>query len=624
MKVALISDCYPPRVGGIESQVRDLARRLVEAGHDVEVLTATNGADGATHGAREVIDGITVHRLGTRVPFGLPVNPGGRALLRDRLEAGRFDVAHAHVGVISPFAVDGADLALELGIPVTVTWHCVLGLWEPVVRRLGHAERWARAGAALHGVSEMAAEQVRSLAPGAPVTVLHNGIDAAAWRAVPTTRPPHTPGAPPQPLRVVLAMRFTPRKRPLSVIGIVRRARERAVVPITLEICGGGPLLEPVRAVVRRRGWADWVSLPGRIDRESLLAHYRAADVYLASSRFESFGIAALEGRTVGLPVVALRGSGAEDFVTDGVTGLVRDGDDGLVEGLVELAADRGLLGRLRTHNERVPPDQDWSRVVSDVEEEYARARRLLSGGREGRHTETVNHWLVRIEAVDEVGRTVTALHLAHGADPVGVLRAQGWDVVGGVEVRQEDRTVVVVLRVERLVGAPRSSVDTAASDGRRPVEDGLTPAEVAAAAPYQRVAVYAYVESGHGLLLTELSDRTWRPGEWTLPGGGIDPGESALAALHREVWEETDQVIEDVEFLGVLSSHWIGRAPGGRIEDFHAVRLYYRARCRHPSDPVVHDTDGSTASAAWVPRARLESLPVASSLTPALAQWLD
>ena len=406
MKVALISDCYPPRVGGIESQVRDLARRLVEAGHDVEVLTATNGADGATHGAREVIDGITVHRLGTRVPFGLPVNPGGGALLRDRLEAGRFDVAHAHVGVISPFAVDGADLALELGIPVTVTWHCVLGVWEPVVRRLGHAERWARAGAALHGVSEMAAEQVRSLAPGAPVTVLHNGIDAAAWRAVPTTRPPHTPGAPPQPLRVVLAMRFTPRKRPLSVIGIVRRARERAVVPITLEICGGGPLLEPVRAVVRRRGWADWVSLPGRIDRESLLAHYRAADVYLASSRFESFGIAALEGRTVGLPVVALRGSGAEDFVTDGVTGLVRDGDDGLVEGLVELAADRGLLGRLRTHNERVPPDQDWSRVVSDVEEEYARARRLLSGGREGRHTETVNHWLVRIEAVDGVGRT--------------------------------------------------------------------------------------------------------------------------------------------------------------------------------------------------------------------------
>lgn len=627
MKVALISDCYPPRVGGIESQVRDLARRLVDAGHDVEVLTATNGTDGATKGAREVVDGIPVHRLGTRVPFGLPVNPGGRDLLRERLGAGGFDVAHAHVGVISPFAVDGADAALELGIPLAVTWHCVLGAWEPVVRRLGHAERWAEAGAAQHGVSEMAAQQVRSLAPGAPVTVLHNGIDAGAWRtrgaSATVGRAPHTTepqDTEPRPLRVVLAMRFTPRKRPLSVIGIVRRARERADVPITLEICGGGPLLEPVRAVVRRRGWADWVSLPGRIDRPSLVAHYRAADVYLASSRYESFGIAALEGRTVGLPVVALRGSGAEDFVSDGTTGLVRDGDDGLVNGLVELAHDRDLLVRLRTHNERVPPEQDWSRIVRDVEQEYARARRLLDGGSEGRHTETVNHWLVRVEAVDASGRAVLAVPLEHGADPVAVLRSSGWAVVGGVEVRHEGRTVVIVLRVEHF-DAPSEPPDPGSE---RPVEEGLTPAEVASATPYQRVAVYAFVESEHGLLLTELSDRTWRPGEWTLPGGGIDPGESALGALHREVWEETDQVIDDVEFLGVLSSHWIGRSPGGRVEDFHAVRLYFRARCRHPSAPVVHDTDGSTASAAWVPRTRLEAVPVSSSLAPALAQWLD
>jgi glycosyltransferase involved in cell wall biosynthesis/8-oxo-dGTP pyrophosphatase MutT (NUDIX family) len=640
VKVALISDCYPPRVGGIESQVRDLARRLVEAGHDVEVLTATNGVDGARQGAREVVDGVTVHRLGTRVPFGLPVNPGGKELLRARLAAGGFDVAHAHVGVISPFAVDGADVALELGIPLTVTWHCVLGRWEPVVRRLGHAERWARAGAALHGVSEMAAEQVRSLAPGATVAVLHNGIDADAWRAGAWPevegpvgaqgrtdaqgRPSHTREEDaPGPLRVVLAMRFTPRKRPLAVIGIVRRARERVTVPITLEICGGGPLLPVVRSVVQRRGWSDWVSLPGRIDRETLVAHYRAADVYLASSRFESFGIAALEGRTVGLPVLALRGSGAEDFVRDGATGLVRDGDEGLVVGLVELAQDRELLARLRAHNERVPPEQDWSRVLRDVETEYARAGRLLGhrrGGRtEGRHTETVNHWTVRVQGVDATGDVVADVHLEHGADPAGVLLALGWAVVGGVEVRQEDRTVLIVLRVE-----PGEVPDSAAQGVARPVEEGLTPGEVAKATPYQRVAVYAFVESEHGLLLTELSDRTWRPGEWTLPGGGIDPGESALGALHREVWEETDQVIDDVEFLGVLSSHWIGRAPGGRVEDFHAVRLYYRARCAHPSTPVVHDTGGSTASAAWVPRARLGSIGVSSSLAPALAQWLD
>lgn len=366
----MISDCYPPRVGGIESQVRDLSMRLVAAGHEVEVFTATNGDGGERGGAVEVLDGITVHRLGARMPFALPLNPGARAALRDRLAQGGFDVAHAHVGVISPFAVDGGDIALEVGLPLTVTWHCVLGRWEPLVRRLGYAQRWADRGAALHGVSRMAAEQVQRLAPRSHVAVVHNGIDAGRWRPASHSSPSRPEG----PVRVSLAMRFTPRKRPLSVIGIVRRARARSAVPITLEICGGGPLLGLVRRVVARRGWSHWVFLPGRVDRERLVEHYAAADLYLASSRYESFGIAALEGRTVGLPVLALRGSGAEDFVVDGVNGLVRDGDEGLVDGLVELAENPALLRRLRQHNETVGPDQGWEQILRAIEREYARA----------------------------------------------------------------------------------------------------------------------------------------------------------------------------------------------------------------------------------------------------------
>lgn len=612
----MISDCYPPRVGGIESQVRDLCMRLVAAGHEVEVLTATNGAAGRRGGDVEVVDGVTVHRLGARVPFGLPVNPGARHLLRARLAAGGFDVAHAHVGVISPFAVDGADLALELGIPVAVTWHCVLGRWAPVVRRLGHAQRWADAGAALHGVSEMAADQVRALAPGADVAVLHNGIDTTRWRGGRPGRGSHTEVAA-EPLRVVLAMRFTPRKRPLSVIGIVHRARARAEAPISLEICGGGPLLGLVRAVVRRRGWTDWVSLPGRVDRDSLVERYRAADVYLASSRFESFGIAALEGRTVGLPVLALRGSGAEDFVTDGVTGLVRAGDEGLVTGLVELAHDRALLGRLRAHNESVPPEQDWDEIVRAAEREYARAGAPRVG------PETVNHWRVEVEVVDPGGSLVTRFPLGHGADPVTTVRRRHGPGVRGLEVRQDGTLLTLALEVDPRADGTEVSGEAAEPDPV-PAEDGLSPAEIASARVYQRVAVYALVESERGLLLTELSDRTWRPGEWTLPGGGIDPGESALEALHREVWEETGQVVEHPTFLGVRTAHWVGRSPGGRVEDFHAVRLYYRAFCPHPTDVVVHDRDGSTASAAWVSRAGLEHLTLTSSLVDALAQWLE
>ena len=75
MKVALLSDCYPPRTGGIESQVGDLAAQLARRGHDVEVLTATPGAGGERDGAVEIVDGVRVHRLAVRFSGEIPVNP---------------------------------------------------------------------------------------------------------------------------------------------------------------------------------------------------------------------------------------------------------------------------------------------------------------------------------------------------------------------------------------------------------------------------------------------------------------------------------------------------------------------------------------------------------------------
>ena len=69
-----------------------------------------------------------------------------------------------------------------------------------------------------------------------------------------------------------------------------------------------------------------------------------------------------------------------------------------------------------------------------------------------------------------------------------------------------------------------------------------------------------------------------------------------------REVAKETSQQIVLGELIKVQTSHWVGRSPYGTIEDFHAVRLIYRATCPHPTDPVVVDMGGTTESAQWVP----------------------
>lgn len=117
-----------------------------------------------------------------------------------------------------------------------------------------------------------------------------------------------------------------------------------------------------------------------------------------------------------------------------------------------------------------------------------------------------------------------------------------------------------------------------------------------------QRVACYAIVRSQRGMLATRFSRRTSVMGTWGLPGGGREQGENPFETVHREVYEETGQEVELDRLLDIQSDHWIGRAPNGVVEDFHALRIIYAATCARPSRPVVHDVGGTTADAVWVP----------------------
>jgi 8-oxo-dGTP pyrophosphatase MutT (NUDIX family) len=139
----------------------------------------------------------------------------------------------------------------------------------------------------------------------------------------------------------------------------------------------------------------------------------------------------------------------------------------------------------------------------------------------------------------------------------------------------------------------------------------------------HQRVAAYAVVTSSRGHLVTQFSDRTGAEGRWGLPGGGLEAGEAPDRAVVREVWEESGQVIGAPALVLIRTSRWVGRAPTGRLEDFHAVRVVYRADCPEPTDPVVHDVGGTTAAAAWVPAADLGLVELTASFASILGDVL-
>ena len=261
-------------------------------------------------------------------------------------------------------------------------------------------------------------------------------------------------------------------------------------------------------------------------------------------------------------------------------------------------------------------------------------------------------------------GTEVASFPLGHGRDPVRELARLGWSVERFDALRPEGEGLVLAFAVRADRGGRGGRGDGGGrdeggirgdagggrgrggggdgGDGRRrgaspdaaaepwsgkaadvPTEPGLVLAEGETPEPYQRTAAYGVVTSERGVLLTELSGLTSAPGRWTLPGGGLDAGETPEQALHREVWEESGQVISEVRLLDLHTSHWIGRAPSGRLEDFHAVRIVYAARCSEPSDPVVHDVGGSTESVRTVMTHNLGGYQLTRSFAPHLRRWI-
>lgn len=184
--------------------------------------------------------------------------------------------------------------------------------------------------------------------------------------------------------------------------------------------------------------------------------------------------------------------------------------------------------------------------------------------------------------------------------------------------------------RVEEVDG---STVEAAWHDvddvlgGRLPVVPLVTQA-LADHRPHrlQRVAAYGVItrsSPARELLLTRLSARAAHPGAWTLPGGGVDHGESPVAALVREVEEECGVTCRPGRLLGVHDTHFTGTAPDGRREDYHGIHLVHEAVLPPEATPRLTEVDGTTDAVAWVPVAdvatgRVETLDVVRWATTA------
>jgi len=207
------------------------------------------------------------------------------------------------------------------------------------------------------------------------------GFDADLVHVVPPgIDPSFSPGGERSPVPEVLAVgRLVPVKRVDRLIRAVARVRDK-IGEVVLTLVGTGYEQDALQEVAREVGGQDWVRFAGRVDDQGLIDAYRRAWVVASSSAREGWGMTLTEAAACGTPSVATRIAGHVDAVEDGVSGLLANDDDALVEHLHAVLSDPTLRAHLSEGAAKRAAELTWGRTATDVlsvlADEVERSRR--------------------------------------------------------------------------------------------------------------------------------------------------------------------------------------------------------------------------------------------------------
>ena len=143
----------------------------------------------------------------------------------------------------------------------------------------------------------------------------------------------------------------------------------------TLTIVGEGKERENLENLIKEAGLEDTITLPGRKHRDEIIRMLGESNVFVLSSRTETFGVACIEALSQGLPAIATRCGGTEDIINR-KNGILVDADD--------INALTGALRQMHLHNSEYDPDN----IAKDCRERFApeviakQLSELLGGGK--------------------------------------------------------------------------------------------------------------------------------------------------------------------------------------------------------------------------------------------------
>ncbi|MGQ0537584.1 MAG: glycosyltransferase family 4 protein [Gemmatimonadaceae bacterium] len=378
MQVFVVTNDFPPRVGGINYLVDQVMRRF--PGGTVTIFASTYP------GAAE-FDATYPHPVIRLATTMLLPTPAVRRRLHNELRARRPDLVL--FGAVWPLGHMGPGIRRKLGIPyaglsqgLELTAARIPGLVASIGRNavlVTAGSDWTRRRI------ERAFGHAANGSGARAMPILTSGIDAERFTPAVSdaaVRVRHSLGSAPV---ICCVSRLVPRKGQDMLIRALPRVALR-VPDVRLLIVGSGPHEGALRRLAHRSAMGERIVFAGAVPYAELPGYFRAGDVFAMPCRarwfgldVEALGAVFLQAAAVGRPVIAGRSGGAPEAVRHGATGLVVDptSPDAIADALIALlgdpqrAAAMGAAGARWMHEEWT-----WDAIAARLQAQLAEALR--------------------------------------------------------------------------------------------------------------------------------------------------------------------------------------------------------------------------------------------------------
>lgn len=380
--------------GGMNVYIRGLSRELGRGGIYVDIFTRRSHPD--TPEIQYIAERVRLITITAGPAEPLPPSALHPYLCEFSRRVARFaerndhpyDMAHSHYWLSAAAA---APLARAWDVPHVTMFHTVERLKgqqgiasaaapgdHAATVRIESEGRIATSADCVIVSTELEGEQLRRLygLTSSHTRVIPCGVDLDAFT-------PATPASRAEARRALDLDSATPtllfvgRLDPIKGIDLLLESVALLRTPARLLVVGGDPAGDPeverLRARAAELGLADRVRFPGAVPQRNLPAYYHAADAVVVSSRYESFGLVAVEALACGAPVVASAAGGLPSIVRDGVNGLLVPWrtPQAFAERIDLLLGDAALARRLRANARASVERLDWQRIGDRMRDLY-------------------------------------------------------------------------------------------------------------------------------------------------------------------------------------------------------------------------------------------------------------